>query len=294
MTMNPSVDPAALNEEPETKAPRPGRGRYAKALRTRPAVASLTVLALIVLVAVALPFFLPYGPNEQGREALAAPGGTHPLGTDEVGRDLLARLIAGTRVDLLVTLIAVPIAAVAGTLLGLIGAVSPATGGFFQRVFEVLLGVPGIILGIAVAMAMGAGETAVIVAIVLITAPSFGRQARSSLLTQLSREYVAAAEVLGYSRVRVTFRHILPNMVDVVFVRFAMEMARAITIEGSLSVVGLGIQPPQASLGALISDGSAYLLDRPLYAMAPVVVVVVLVFCYIALSNALNKAVLRS
>lgn len=294
MTVNIPADLDALSGEPEPPKSSRGSGRYARALRSPAALGAITTILLVVVIALVVPFILPFGANEQGPDALLAPGGAHLLGTDEVGRDLLARLLAGTRVDLLVSLIAVPIAAVGGTLLGLIGMVSSSIGSFFQRVTEVLLGVPGIILGIAVAMAIGPGQTAVTIAIVLVTGPSFARQARSSLLSQMSRDYVVAGEVLGYSRSRLMMRHILPNMVDVVFVRFALEMARAITIEGSLSVVGLGIQPPQASLGAMISDGSAYLLDRPLYALAPVLMVVVLVFSYISLSNALNKAVLRA
>lgn len=268
--------------------------RYLAALRSPSAIMALSVLGLLVLVSLIGPLFVPFGPNQQSANDMLPPGPEHLLGTDYVGRDLLARLLAGTQIDLLVTLIAVPIAAVVGTLLGLLGAVSEVAGSIFQRVFEVLLGVPGIILGIAIAMAISPGMNAVIIAVVLITAPSFGRQARSALLSQLSRDYVAAAEVLGYSRLRVMLRHILPNILDVVLVRFAMEMARAITIEGSLSVVGLGIQQPQPSLGSMISEGSAYLWDRPLYALAPVFVVVILVFCYITISNTLNKAVLRS
>jgi len=241
------------------------------------------------------PLLLPFDPTTQGPDALAAPGtGGHLLGTDEIGRDLFARLLSGTRVDLLVTIIAVPIATVVGTLLGLLDMVNGVLASIVQRIFEVLLGVPGIILGIGVAMVIAPGIVSVIIAIVLITAPLFGRQARNALLQQRSLDYVAAGEVLGYSRGRLVMRHILPNITDVVFVRFAMETARAITIEGSLSVIGLGIQSPQSSLGSMIEDGSGYLFDRPFYALAPVIVVVLLVFGCTILANALNKAVQRS
>lgn len=276
-----------------TQADRPGRSRYLHALWTPSGAIGLGLVLLIVVASLVGPYLLKYGPYQQGPDSLVAPGGTHPLGTDEVGRDLLARVFAGTRLDLLITLIAVPVAAVAGTLLGLLGMVNGPVGGFFQRVFDVLLGVPAVILGIAVTIAMAPGTNAVIVAIVLVTMPIFGRQARSSLLGQLPLDYVAAAEVLGYPKTRVMVRHILPNIVDVLFVRFAVEMAHAIMIEGSLSVVGLGVQPPQASLGSMIKNGSAYLLDHPLYAMTPVLVVVVLVVGYTLLSGALNQAVLR-
>ena len=271
-----------------------GRGRYGAALRTWPCVLGLVIVGLIAVVSIVGPFVIPYGPDDQGPDSLLSPTGQHLLGTDEVGRDLFARLLAGTRVDLLIVLVAVPVAAVVGTLLGLVGMLSRRVGGAVQRVFDVLLGVPGVVLGIAVALALTPGLPSVIVAIVLVIMPVFGRQARSSLLGQLPLDYVTAAEVLGYSRTRVTLRHILPNIVDVLLVRFTVELAHAIMIEGSLSVVGLGIQPPQSSLGAMIKGGSSYLLENPWYALAPVLVVVLLVMGFTLVSGALNRAVLRS
>lgn len=272
----------------------PVHGRYGRALRTPKGAAGLALVLLIVVAALVGPLFLSHGPFEQGPDSLQPPSGEHWLGTDEVGRDLLARVLAGTRIDLVVTLIAVPISAVVGTLLGLVGMLSPVVGAFFQRVFDVLLGVPAVILGIGVAIAITPGVESVIIAIVLVTLPIFGRQARSALLGQLPQDYVAAAEVLGFPRRRVMLRHVLPNIADVIFVRFAIEMAHAIMVEGGLSVIGLGIQSPQASLGSMIKDGSGYLLNTPLYALAPVLVVVVLVIGYTMLSDALNKVVLRS
>lgn len=271
----------------------PARGRYRQAIATPKGFIGLGLVLLIALVAVFGPWLLPYGPFEQGRDALAPASGDHLLGTDEVGRDLLARVLDGTRVDLIITLIAVPIAAVAGTLLGLVGMLNRLVGGFFQRIFDVFLGVPAVILGVAVAIAITPGMESVIVAIVLVTAPVFGRQAGNALLGQLPLDYVAAAEVLGFPRRRVMMRHVLPNIIDVIFVRVAVVMAQAIMLEGGLSVIGLGIQSPQPSLGSMIKDGSAYLLDTPLYALAPVTVVVVLVVGYTMLSDALNEVVLR-
>jgi peptide/nickel transport system permease protein len=268
-------------------------GRYAQALRSPRGAAGLTVVLLVVLLAVFVPLFLPYGEYEQGIDALSGPSGKHLLGTDEVGRDLLARLLAGTRVDLVITLIAVPISAAAGTLFGLLGMLSRFVGGAFQRVFDVLLGVPAVILGVAVAIAIAPGMKSVIVAIVLVTLPMFGRQAGSALASQLPLDYVAAAEVLGFPRRRVMLRHVLPNIIDAIFVRIAFTMAQAITIEGGLSVIGLGIQSPQSSLGSMIKGGSAYLLTTPLYALAPVGVVIILVVGYTMVSDALNQAVLR-
>lgn len=268
-------------------------GRYRRAIRSPKGAIGLALVLLIIGTSVVGPLLLSDGPFDQGAEALRAPGGSHLLGTDEVGRDLLARVLAGTRIDLVITLIAVPIAAVLGTFLGLVGMFSKLLGGLCQRIFDVLLGVPALILGIGVAIAVAPGMQSVIIAIVLVTMPIFGRQTRSALLGQLPLDYVAAARVLGFPQRRVMLKHILPNIIDVIFVRFAIEMAHAIMIEGGLSVIGLGIQSPQPSLGSMIKDGGAYLLSSPMYALAPVFVVVVLVIGYTMISDALNEAVLR-
>ncbi|MER7282109.1 ABC transporter permease [Dactylosporangium sp. NPDC000244] len=291
-TPGPTSDALAA-QDPGPAGGRVRRSRYLAALRTPGGIVGMCLVLLIVLASLIMPLLLPYGPYQQGPNSLLSPGGGHPLGTDEVGRDLLARVVAGTRLDLLITLIAVPVAAVAGTLLGLLSVVNGWLGAFFQRVFDVLLGVPAVILGVAVTIAVAPGTAAVVIAIVLVVMPVFGRQARSSLLGQLPLDYVAAAEVLGYPRRRVMLRHILPNIIDVIIVRFAVEMSHAIMVEGGLSVVGLGIQSPDASLGSMIKSGSGYLLEHPAYALAPVVVVVLLVVGYTLLSNALNQAVLR-
>ncbi len=287
------IDPVPIAAVGDTVPTVGQKWRYLKALRTARGAIGLGLILVIVLTSVVLPWVLSQDALEQGREALLGPSWAHPLGTDEVGRDLFARTLIGTRVDLVVTLIAVPIAGVVGTLLGMLGILTRVGGAFFQRIFDVLLGVPAVILGIGVALAISPGVKSVIIAIVLVTAPKFGKQARSSLLSQLPQEYVAAAEVLGYSRLRVLFRHILPNVTDVIFVRFAVEMAQAVVIEGGLSLIGLGIQPPQPSLGSLVKGGSSYLFSNPLYSLGPVVVVVALVAGYILLSDALNKTMLR-
>lgn len=289
----PGVDDALGSSDQPALPVAPVRGRYAQAVRSGKGLTGSLLIALVVLVSLAGPLLLSYGPYEQGPDALATPDGSHWLGTDEVGRDLLARVLAGARIDLLITLIAVPVAGVLGTLLGLMGMFSRSVGVFVDRLFDVLLGVPAIVLGIGVAIALTPGRESVIIAIILVVTPIFGRQARIALLGQLPLDYVAACEVLGYPKRRILRAHILPNIIDVIFVRFAVEVAHAIMIEGGLSVIGLGIQSPDPSLGSMIKEGGAYLLGTPLYALAPVAVVVVLVLGCTLLSDALNAAVLR-
>jgi peptide/nickel transport system permease protein len=249
---------------------------------------------LILLAGFVAPMFLAYGPLQQSAATLAPPGtGEHLLGTDEVGRDILARVLSGIRVDAFLAVVAVPIAAVGGTALGMLSGLNRFAGGLVQRLFDILLGFPGVVMGIAVGIAMSPGQSALIVTIVLVSMPAFGRQARLTTQSQLQRDYVSAAIVAGTPRWQIIIRHVLPNVADTVLVRAAVAIAHAIQVEGALSVVGLGIQPPQASLGAMISSGAPYLSSSPLYALAPVAVVFILILGFTLLADALNKAVLR-
>jgi peptide/nickel transport system permease protein len=241
-----------------------------------------------------VPLFLPWGPLQQSGNSLApAWTSSHLLGTDEVGRDILSRVLAGIRLDSLLVVIAVPISAVLGTALGLLSAASAAAGTTAQWIFNLLLGFPGVVMGIAVSIAIAPGQTAILVAMVLSTIPAFGRQARLTTIGQLSRDYVAAARVAGTPRREIITRHILPNVLDTVIVRIAPAVSQAIILEGALSVVGLGIQPPQASLGEMIATGSQYLSNAPMYSLAPLVVVLLAVMGLSLIGDALNEAVLR-
>jgi peptide/nickel transport system permease protein len=279
----------------ESVVPAPRRRNpYVTGLGSPGGVAGLTLIGVVLLTGILGPVFLSYGPLQQGTNALAGAGsGGNLLGTDEFGRDLLARGMAGIRVDALVAVVAVPVAAVAGSLLGMLSGLHRRAGGAVQRLFDILLGFPGIVMGIAVGIAMSPGRNSVIVAVVLVTMPAFGRQTRLTTLSQLSRDYVSAATVAGTPRWQIILRHVAPNIVDAVLVRAAVAVAQAIQIEGGLSVIGLGIQPPRASLGSMISAGSPYLDSHPLYSLVPVAVVFMLVLGFTMLADALNKAVLR-
>jgi peptide/nickel transport system permease protein len=270
-----------------------GRGPLA-GLRTPRGITGLSNVVLVLAVGLIVPLFLRWGPLQQSGETLVGAGvGGHLLGTDEVGRDILARTLEGIRVDFVLAVIGVPVAAVLGTALGMLSAVSLFAGNLAQWLFNLLLGFPGVVMGIAVSIAIAPGETAICVAIVLVTIPTFGRQARLTTLGELSRDYVSAATVVGRSRTAIVTRHILPNVIDTVIVRLAPAVSQAIQLEGALSVVGLGIQPPSASLGEMIATGSEYLSSSPLYSLAPLAVVFVLILGLSLLGTALNRGMLR-
>jgi len=286
LALDPAVGRAAARR-------RPGRGPL-QGLRTPRGIAGLAIVSVVLVAGLIVPLLLRWGPLTQSGETLVGAGvGGHLLGTDEVGRDILARVLQGIRIDAVLAVICVPGAALLGTALGMLSALSLRAGSVAQSVFNLLLGFPGVVMGIAVSIAIAPGETAIAVAIVLVTIPTFGRQARLTTMAELSREYVSAATVLGRSRWAIVTEHILPNVLDTVIVRLAPAVSATIQIEGALSVVGLGIQLPQASLGGMIAAGSEYLSSSPLYSLAPLGVVFVLVLGLSLVGEALNRAMLR-
>ncbi|WP_211359690.1 ABC transporter permease [Actinocorallia herbida] len=269
------------------------KSRYAGALRTARGATGAGLLAVLVLAALLVPVFARGGYDAQGPDALAGPSGGAWFGTDELGRDLFVRTLFGLRADLSLVLVAVPVSAVLGTLLGLAGAIAPWLGGLAQRALDVVLGFPSLILGICVALVMGPGWAALAVAIVVYGLPAFGRLSRATLLAQQQREYVLAARVMGVPRRRILTRHILPHAIDPILVQTAVAMVAAVFLESSLSLVGLGVQPPAPSLGTLLNSGIRYLSEQPAYVAGPAAVLLLLALGLSLLADALNEAVNR-
>ncbi|MGY1857187.1 ABC transporter permease [Modestobacter sp. SYSU DS0290] len=267
--------------------------RYASSLRTPKGMAAAVLLLLLVGVAVLAPVIFPGGYDQQGRGALAGPSASHLLGTDEFGRDILTRTIYGLRTDLSLILTAVPVSMVIGTALGLSGYVSKTLGSVTQRVLDIILGFPGLILGIMIVLVIGTGWLALFLAIVVAGLPGFGRMARAGLLSEEQREYVMAARVLGVKRSTVMTRHILPNVVDPLLVQASVFMVVAIFIEAGLSIVGLGINPPNPSLGAMLNVGARYVQTLPTYVVGPGVMLLLLALAFTLLSDALNQVANR-
>ncbi|MBW6422584.1 ABC transporter permease [Rhizobium sp. XQZ8] len=271
----------------------PSIARYMEAFTTTRGIAALTAIILISALAFLAPVVFPGGYDVQSRESLRAPSFLHFFGTDELGRDLFVRSIYGLRSDLALVYFAVPVSMVAGTLLGLIGAVSPRLGSFVQRCLDIIVGFPGLILGICVVLVLGAGWTALLVVIVVSGLPGFGRLARATLLSQQQREYVIAARTLGVGKWQIMVRHILPNAVDPIIVQGAVFVVSAIFIEAALSIVGLGLQPPEPSLGTLLNNGIRYISRAPTYVLGPTVILIIVALAFSMLADALNATVNR-
>ncbi len=264
--------------------------RYARALRTPKGVAGGLLVLAFLLLSIGVPWLFPEGYDVQGRDGLAAPTLAAPFGTDEVGRSVFTRSLFGVRTDLLLVAAAVPLAAIVGTLLGLLGAISRPLGGLAQRLFDLIMGFPSLILGICVALVLGPGWGALVVAMVIYALPAFGRLARATLLAQENRDYVIAARLLGVSRSRIMVRHILPHTIDTMIAQAVVAVVASVFLESSLSIVGLGVQPPEPSLGVLLNAGARYMEQQPFYVLGPAALLFLLVLGFSLLADAITRA----
>ena len=242
-----------------------------RAARARLAPFGGAVMLLAILVALAAPLLAPYDPLAQNLgNTLARPGRAHLLGTDNVGRDVLSRVIWGTRVSLVAGLVSVALAVVAGTLLGILaGYFGGRVDGFVMRLMDAVLSFPPLVLALALGAVLGAGLTGVLLALGVVYTPTFARLMRGQVLSIEARDYVDAARALGASGWRVAWRHVAPNAINPIIVQASLSVAFAILAEASLSFLGLGIQPPQASWGSMINAGRGYLQQAPWIVFGP-------------------------
>lgn len=225
----------------------------------------------MLLAAVVGPWLAPHDPNLQQLERrLQGPSSAHPLGLDELGRDILSRLLHGARVSVGVGLAVVLLAGTVGTLLG---AVSGYFGGLvdtlLMRLTDVFLAFPGILLAIALVAVLGPALSHVVLALVVIGWVGYARLVRGQVLQLREAEFVLAARAAGVPAHRVLCRHVLPNVLPVLLVQASLGMAGAVLAEASLSFLGLGIQPPTPSWGAMINAGRGHLLDAPHLSLFP-------------------------
>jgi peptide/nickel transport system permease protein len=262
---------------------------YLRALRTPRGVAGSAILLILIFLALAAPLLFPGGYDEQSRDSLAGPSLLAPFGTDEVGRNVFVRAIYGTRTDLSLVALAVPIAAVVGTLLGLLGIINRTAGNLAQRLLDLIMGFPSLILGICVALVIGPGWLALVVAMTIYALPAFGRLSRATLLSQEHRDYVSAARMLGVSRSRIMARHILPHTLDTMIAQMVVAAVASIFLESSLSIVGLGVQPPEPSLGVLLNNGARYMEDQPFYVLGPALILFLLVLGFSLVADAVTS-----
>jgi ABC-type dipeptide/oligopeptide/nickel transport system permease subunit len=242
-----------------------------RALSARLAAVGGLVIGMLVLAAIFAPLLAPYDPLKQDlSSALAAPGGAHLLGTDNNGRDVLARVIWGARVSLVAGLVSVTMATLAGGAIGLAaGYWRGQVDGVLMRLIDALLSFPALVLALALGAVLGAGLTGVLIALGVVYTPTFARLMRGQVLSIRTREYVQAARVVGAADWWIMQRHVLPNALTPIVVQASLSIGFAILAEASLSFLGLGIQPPDPSWGSMINAGRGYLQQAPWLVFGP-------------------------
>jgi len=231
--------------------------------KNRMAVVGLVVLSIIVLAAVFADVLFDYDTmaiKQNAQNRLAPPSAEHLLGTDEVGRDILARIVFGARVSLPVALATILIAAVVGGLLGAIaGYGSRTVDNIIMRIMDMFLAIPSTLLAIAIVAALGSSIQNLLIAIAVSNIPPFARIIRSSVITIKGEEYIEAARAIGAYDSRIIFRHIIPNAMAPMIVQATMCIAGSVLSIASLSFLGLGIQPPTPEWGSMLSSGRQFI-----------------------------------
>lgn len=241
-----------------------------------------TLLLLFLLLAIFGPAIAPYDPAAQDLLAMFDPPSTeHWLGTDEIGRDILSRVIVGTRITLTIATTSVFFAAAAGIYLGLIAGYF---GGMLDRIItlgiDLMMTIPSLVLAIAVVSAIGANATGLIIAITVSFIPSLARLVRSRVLELREFDYIEAARAIGMRQLRIMLRHVLPNAVSVIVIELSLMAGQAVLVGSALGFLGLGVQPPAPEWGAMLGASRQYLEVAPHVAVVPGLAVSLLVLAF--------------
>ena len=254
-------------------------------------IATLVVVAFVV-IALGAPYFAPFDPIKTDYQAIRkAPSAAHRLGTDEVGRDVLSRLIWGARASLLAGAVPVTIALLVSLPLGLLsGCAGGWLDGLIMRVTDAMLAIPFLIVAIALAAFLGPSLTNAMLAIGIAALPTFLRLARGTALALTTEEFVVSARALGCSRLRVAVRHVLPNMLPPLLIQSSLTVAAAIIAEASLSFLGLGQQPPAPSWGSMLNAAQRYLSQAPWIALYPGLMIFTVVMALNVVGDGLRDA----
>jgi len=263
-----------------------------RTLRNPMGVFGITVVCLLALAALTAPWIAPYDPIEQhpGSELLA-PNGAFWLGTDNLGRDLLSRIIYGSQSSLLIGVVAVGLGAGLGIATGLAaGYLGGAIDATIMRIYDALLSFPAILLGIGIVSVLGAGPLSVAYALAIATIPTFARLMRSRVLTEREREYVIAARCLGARSGRIMWNHVLPNAIAPLIIQVSLLMGFAILAESALTFLGLGTRPPTPSWGGMLNEIRAYLRTAPWFGIFPGMALAILLLGLNFLTDALRDA----
>ena len=267
------------------------RGRRVRAMGGPLTVAALAALGVFVLAGVFADAVAPYSPTSvDARAVFQGPSLAHPFGTDRFGRDVFSRLIYGIRVSLGIAGASIGAALLAGATLGLLAGAGRAVDQALGRLMDVFFAFPPILLAIGIAAVLGAGPGTAIVAIAVVYAPLFFRVVRGSVLAESAQTYVEAAEALGLGRIGILVRHILPNVVSPIVIQTAVCLSYGILIESALSYLGVGVQPPTPSWGAILNEGKEFLALAPWVSLFPGGFIMLAVLAFNVVGDGLRDA----
>lgn len=252
----------------------------------------VVVLMMLLFLAAFAPVIAPHDPLEIGVDVpLSAPSLTHPFGTDDLGRDLLSRVIYGSRISLFVSVVSALVAIFVAVPLGMLaGYFGGNVDALITRFFDTIFAFPAVLIGIALAAAFGAGLNIVVAAVAIINIPSLGRLARVAVLSHLDLDFVLAGRALGASEARVLTSHILPNIVSSLIVQTVVLMAGAVLLEAGFSFLGIGVRPPAPSWGTLLDNGRNFMAQAPWLGLFPGLAITLMVLGLNSLEEALRFA----
>jgi len=272
----------------------PPRVRWSRQLRrvthNAVVVAGALCVVLIIGVAVFAGSLAPQAPDDQNFDLIEArPGAKALFGTDRFGRDVLSRVIYGTRISLYVAVTSIGVAMVAGGALGLAaGYLGGAWDNVINRVLDVFFSVPGLLLSVGIAAMRGPGVNSAVIAIAIVYVPLFARVMRGPVLAEREKEYVEAIRALGAARWVVAIKHVLPNVLSPFVVQGTVALSQAILIEASLSYLGLSAQPPTPSWGNMLNEGRTYLETAPWISVFPGIAIMITVLAFNLLGDGLR------
>lgn len=253
----------------------------------------LAMLLVLTAVAILAPLISPYNPVEQHIvDRLQPSSPKYFLGTDQYGRDILSRIIWGTRISLTVGTLSIFLGMILGGSLGLLaGYKGGAWNNIIMRIMDVFMSFPTLIMGLLIVAMLGASLVNLIVAIALTVTPRFARIARAPTVSVKERDFVEAGRAMGFSDVRIMALHILPNILGEILVMGSLWIATAVRIEASLSFIGLGVKPPTPTWGGMIREGFEFVLDAPWLSVYPGAVILITVFAFNMLGDGLRDAI---
>jgi len=264
--------------------------QWRRAARSTVVMLGAAFALVIVLTALFADSLAPYPPDEQNFDLIEArPGPQAVFGTDRFGRDVLSRVIHGTRISLYVALTSIVVAMVVGGALGLVaGYVGGSWDNGINRVLDVFFSVPGLLLAVGIAAMRGPGVNSAVLAIAILYVPIFARVMRGPVLAERAKDYVEAVRALGATRWSVALKHVLPNVMSPFVVQGTVALSQAILIEASLSYLGLSAQPPTPSWGNMLNEGRTYLETAPWISVFPGIAIMITVLAFNLIGDGLR------